>query len=100
MSLPYEPCYWKTEALSAEFKPVYKEQLPLVRSDVDQEMYKSKQRTLLDAFAITLTSFLPEKELYNEESFPSTLNYTENIDSAASKNPKDVSFQLHVPCVA
>lgn len=63
-------------------------------------MYKSEQLTLLDAFAITLISFWPDKKLYNEELFPLTLNYTENIDRAASKHLKDVRFQLHVPCVA
>lgn len=63
-----EPFLWTllleiTEALSAEFKPVYKEQFPLVRSNVDQVMYKSEQRTLLDAFAITLTSFFAWREI-------------------------------------
>lgn len=40
-------------------------QLPLVKSNADQVIYKSEQHTLLDAFAITLTSFLPDKKLYN-----------------------------------
>lgn len=63
-------------------------------------MYKSKQLTLLDAFAIILVSFLLDKKLYNKELFQLTLNYIENTDIAASKHPKDVSFQLHVPCIA
>lgn len=100
MSLFYEPCCWKTQSLSAEFKPFYKEQLPLVRANVDQAVYKSKQRTLLAAFAIILIPFLLDKKLYNKELFQLTLKYTENIDTAASKHPKDVSFKLHVPCVA
>ena len=99
MSLFYEPCCWKTQSLSAEFKPVYKEQLPLVRSNVDQVVYKSKQRTPLAASPIILISFLLDKKLYNKELFQLTLKYTENIAQQPASTRKMLAFSSMFPAL-